>query len=139
MSEESEIRVERIKTILEFQHDVDLARLCECYPRQVSIWRNKGLTKPVERLLDALLDRYDQDRRAKTGRPPKLSVGQRIRRARRDRRLSQKDLAEMIYGGEGFSENALRMRGSRLEKLEAIDDDTLEKVAQALGMGVDEI
>jgi hypothetical protein len=37
----------------------------------------------------------------------------------------------MVYGAEGLSDNALRMRGSRLERSEAIDDEDLGKVAQA--------
>jgi hypothetical protein len=139
MSEESEIRVERIKKILGFEHDVELARLCESRPKQISIWRNKGFTKSYERILDALMDRYDQDKRAKKGPAPKLSIGHRIRRARKGQRLSQRDLAERMYGAEGFSDNALRMKGSRLEKLEEIDEQTLSMVTQALGIPKEEL
>lgn len=139
MSEESAIRIERIKKILEIEHGTELAQLCGCAQNQVSGWRTKGFTKPIERLLDALLDRYDRDKRARKGPPPKLSLGQRIQRARKDQGLSQRALAERMYGGEGLSDNALRSRGSRLEKLEEIDAETLEMVATALGIPKEEL
>jgi hypothetical protein len=134
MSEESEIRIERIKKILGFEHDSELAEFCGGHQSSMSNWRNRGFIKPIERMFDGLLDVCEKGKQPRIGRPPKLTIGQRISRARKDKRLSQRDLAERMYGAEGFSDNALRMRGSRLEKLEAIDDDTLERVAQALGI-----
>lgn len=139
MSEESEIRIERIKKILGLEHDADLAHLCETRPVQVSVWRNKGFTKSYGVILDAIMDRYDQDKRAKKGPAPKLSIGQRIKRARKNQRLSQRDLAERMYGAEGFSDNALRMRGSRLERSEAITDEELAMVAKALGIPKEDV
>jgi hypothetical protein len=139
MSEESEDRVDRIKKIIGVESDAELADFCGCHGPQVSLWRNRGFTKPIARLLDALIKNACQGKRPKRGRPPKLSIGQRIRQARKDRRLSQKDLAERMYRDEGLSANALCMRGTRLEKLEEIDDETLNKVAQALGIPKEEL
>jgi hypothetical protein len=136
---ENAIRVDRIKKILGVETDIGLAELCGTYHSRVSSWRTRGLTPPIERLLDLLLDKYDQDKRPRIGRPPKLPVGQRIREARKARGLSQRDLAEMMYGAEGFSDNALRMRGSRLERSETIDDEELGRVAQALGIPKEEL
>jgi hypothetical protein len=139
MSNESEDRIDRIKKIIGVETDTELADFCGCHGPQVSLWRNRGFTKPIARLLDALMKNACQDKRSKRGRPPKLSIGQRIRQVRKDQRLSQRDLAERVYGNEGFSDNALRMRGTRLEKLEDIDDETLNKVAQALGIPKEEL
>lgn len=139
MSEESAIRVDRIKKILGLDSDGELAGLCGAHASRVSGWRNNGFPMSTGKLLDALMDRYDQDKRPRVGRPPKLSIGQRIQRARKDQRLSQRDLTERMYGNEGLSDNALRMRGTRLEKLETIDDETLERVSEALGISKDDL
>jgi hypothetical protein len=139
MSVESANRVDRIKKILGVETDADLARLFESHQPRVSYWRTKGFSKPIERLLDMLLDKYDQDKRPRIGRPPKLSISQRIREARKAQQLSQRDLAERIYGREGFSDNALRMRGSRLERSDDISEEELGLVARALGIPKEEL
>jgi hypothetical protein len=138
MSEENAIRVDRIKKILGVETDVELAELCESYQSRVSSWRRKGFTKPFERLLDLLLDKYDQDKRPRRGRPPKLSIGQRIREVRKERRMNQRDFGELIYG-KGLNDNTYCMRVSPLERSKEIDANTLELVAKALKVMVDEL
>jgi hypothetical protein len=141
MDNKNSERIDRIKEILELDTDKELADLCETLHPRISVWRHKGFAGTVERLLDALMDKYDQDRRPKRKRKPNrnLPVGQRIREARRRRKMTQKELGMVMYAGEGINTNTLKLRVSRMEKKLEIDAETMGLVAKALEMSVDEI
>lgn len=134
MSKESSARIDRIKAILGLEEDQELAAVCGCHNPRISNWRHKGFPVSTERLLDALMDQYDQDKRPPRGRPPKMSDGQRIRKVRLKCRLSQRALGLRMYGEEGISANACQLRIKRLETEDRVDDETLKKAAAALGV-----